>query len=141
MQFPKTHQELKEIYRSALTPVISDLDGVYIVDMLTTFPSFKRFSHRKVIYEDNGRVLGHNELFGKTWGHFFIEEDVCKAVDSINVAVINYDRPENTLPVRGIRDQLRCVDKGTLYIGRFNYLSFGKLIFLGYFSLEKVKGG
>lgn len=141
MHFPKTHRELKEIFSKAAAPEIVDLNGEYLVDMLTVFPSFKRFSHRKVIYQDNGRVTGHNVLFGKKWGYFLIEEDICRAVGSVNVAVINYNRSENTLLVRGIRDQLRCVDKGNLYIGRFNYLLAGKLSFLGYFSLERVRAG
>ena len=138
MQFPETHRELKEIFSKAAAPEMVDLNGEYLVDMLTVFPSFKRFSHRKVIYQDNGSVLGYNFLFGKKWGYFFIEEDICRAVDSVNVTVINYNRPENILPIRGIRDQLRCVDKGNLYIGRFNYLLAGKPSFLGYFSLEKI---
>ena len=141
MQFPKTHRQLKEIFKDAETPEIYDLNGEYLVDMLTVFPSFKRFSHRKVMYKDNGRISGHNVLFNITWGHFFIEEDICRDVDSVNVAVINYNRPENTLPVRGIRDQLRCMEKGVLYIGRFNYLIAGKLSFLGYFSLERLRVG
>ncbi|MEN8262984.1 MAG: hypothetical protein ABFR82_05935 [Nitrospirota bacterium] len=138
MQFPKTHRELKEVFTTAAAPEIVDLNGEYLVDMLTVFPSFKRFSHRKVIYQDNDKVKGHNILFGKKWGYFLIDESICRMVDSVNVAVINYNRPENMLPIRGIRDQLRCVDKGNLYIGRFNYLLAGKLYFLGYFSLEKI---
>ncbi len=131
MHLPKTHRELKEIFTKAAVPDIVDLNGEYLVDMLTVFPSFKRFSHRKVIYQDNDKVKGHNALFGKNWGYFFIEENICRAVDSVNVAVINYNRPENMLPVRSIRDQLRCVDKGNLYIGRFNYLFAGRLVSLG----------
>lgn len=141
MKFPKTHRQLKEIFKDADTPEIYDLNGEYLVDMLTVFPSFKKFSHRKVIYKDNGRISGHNVLFNKIWGHFFIEEDVCSGVDSVKAAVINYNRPENTLMVRGIRDQLRCVEKGTVYIGKFNYFFFGKFFFLGYFSLEKIMQG
>lgn len=141
MNFPGTHGQLKEIFKGAGAPDIQDLSGEYLVDMLTVFPSFKRFSHRKIIYKSDSRILGHNVLFNKTWGHFFIEEDVCRSVESVRVAVINYNRAENIFPVRGIRDHLRCVSDGALYIGRFNYSFSGRLYFLGYFSLEKVMSG
>ena len=52
MTFPKTHRQLNEIFKDAGTPEIHDLNGEYLVDMLTVFPSFKRFSHKKVIHKD-----------------------------------------------------------------------------------------
>ena len=139
MKLPGSNQELKEVFRNATHPVATELNGEYLVDMLTVFPSFKKFSHRKVIYRENDRVSGYNVLFNKIWGRFIVEEDICKDVDSVKVAVINYNRPENSLLIRGIRDYLRCIEKDLLYIGRFNYLFLGRLQFLGYFSLEKIK--
>ena len=139
MKFPQDSRELRQIFMSAAPPDISELAGAYLVDILTIWPSFKRLSHRKIIYQENNKLLGHNVLLNITWGRFFIEEDICKDVDSVKVAVINYNRPEKFLHVRPIRDHIRCVDKGMNYIGRFNYLVSGRLMFLGYFSLEKIK--
>ncbi|GBD97888.1 MAG TPA: hypothetical protein ENG83_14820 [Nitrospirae bacterium] len=139
MKLPGSNRELKEVFRNAKTPAVTELNGEYLVDMLTVFPSLKKFSHRKVIYRENERVSGYNILFNKIWGRFIVEEDICKNVDSGKVAVINYNRPENSLLIRGIRDHLRFIEKDLLYIGRFNYLFLGRLQFLGYFSLEKIK--
>ncbi len=137
-KLPGSYKELRNIFQTASTPSLHELNGEYLVDMLTVWPSFKRFSHRKVIYQKDNRVMGHNVLFHKTWGHFFVEEDVCVKAGQVNVLLIYYNREENSILIRGIRDQVRCVKKDELYIGRFNYLFFGKLIFLGYFSLEKI---
>ncbi len=141
MQLPNTFSELKEIFINADPPVLSGLEGEYLVDMLTIFPSFKRFSHRKVIYKEKGLMQGHNLLLGKKWGYFMLEEDVCSVPDQKDVAVINYNIKVNSVIIRGIRDQIRCVNRDKLYIGRFNYMLSGRLIFLGYFSLEKVGAG
>ena len=139
MKLPGSNQELKEVFRNAKTPAATELNGEYLVDMLTVLPSLKRFSHRKVIYRENNMVSGYNVVFNKIWGRFIVEEDICKDVDSVKVAVINYNRPENSLLIRRIRDHLRCMEKDLLYIGRFNYLFMGRLQFMGYFSLEKIK--
>lgn len=139
MKFPRNSRELNSTFRNASDPELSDLEGEYLVDMLTAWPSFKRFKHCKVFYKEGGRVLGHNMMLNVPWGRFFIEESICRDPGPVKVAVINYNRPENLPHVRPIRDYIRCVEKGTLYIGRFNYLMSGRLIFLGYFSLEKIK--
>lgn len=141
MKLPRNNRQLKEIFRKSTAPLPVDFHGEYVVDMLTVFPSFKRFSHRKVFYQEDGNVSGHNVLFHKIWGRFFVEEAVCTDVDSGNIAVINYNRTENLPPVRRIRDHIRCVEKDTFYIGRFHYSLLGRLYFLGYFSLEKIKEG
>ncbi len=138
MKFPQSSCGLREVFKSAAPPHISELEGQYLVDMLTVWPSFKRFSHKKVMYKVDDKVQGHNVLFNKVWGHFFIEEGICKEVDSVRVVVINYNRAENSFSVRGIRDHIRCVEKDSLYIGRFNYQLPGRFQFLGYFSLEKT---
>ena len=137
MVFPKRSRELKEIFRHAAPPDIARLKGEYLVDMLTLWPSFKRFSHRKIIYTENQMTVGYNVLFNKVWGHFKIEEGNCRDIDSASVVVINYNRATNTALVRGIRDHIRCVERD-IFIGRFNYLFMGRLQFLGYFSLEKL---
>ncbi len=136
MKLSSTNSGLTEIFRNAALPDISEFSGEYLVDMLGFFPSFKRFSHRKVFYLKNGRVSGHNVLFNRTWGHFFLEEGTCNAPYLLKTAVINYDRKENTFLIRRIRDHVRRVEQG-LYIGKFNYVFYGQPHFLGYFSLEK----
>lgn len=141
MHLPDTFRELKDIFMRAAPPDSSELTGEYLVDMLTIFPSFKRFSHCKVFYAENNVGRGHNELFGIKWGRFFIEETICRNIDQKRAAVINYNTTGNSPLIRGIRDQIRCIVREELYIGRFNYSFFGRLIFLGYFSLERLKPG
>lgn len=140
MRLPRSNDELKEIFKDAKTPNISEFKGEYFVDMLTVLPSLRKISHRKVFYLENNKVLGYNMIFtNKIWGRFFVEEGICEAVDSLRVVVINYDRAENSFISNRIRDQVRCVEEKTLYLGRFNYIFMGKLRFLGYFSLLKKK--
>jgi hypothetical protein len=139
MKFPRDTKELHGVFRDASDPALSGMAGEYLVDMLTVWPSFKLLSHRKIFYREDNKILGYNVLLNVTWGRFFIEEGTCKAAGSVKVAVINYNRPENLYHVRAIRDHIRCVDNGMHYIGRFNYLMSGRLMFLGYFSLEKIK--
>ncbi len=139
MILPKSSSELKRLFETSSLPDIQRLHGEYLVDMLTVWPSFKKFSHRKVVYRKNGIVQGHNVLFNMVWGRFTLEEGICRDVDSGGAALINYDSHENSFPVRRIRDYIRCVEGGNLYIGRFYYRISDRLQFLGYFSLEKIK--
>lgn len=140
MKFPNNNYELTEIFKNARIPEVSELNGEYFVDMLTMLPSLRKLSHRKVFYTKNDKVVGHNILFtNKIWGHFFLEEGICKEVDSSKVVVINYDKRENSFIFNRTKDFIRCVEDNTLYIGRFNYLFMGKFRFLGYFSLSKIK--
>ncbi|MEW5760120.1 MAG: hypothetical protein AB1779_05085 [Candidatus Thermoplasmatota archaeon] len=140
MNFPKNNYELKEIFKNAKTPKISEFDGEYFVDMLTVLPSLRKISHRKIFYSKNNKVFGYNVLFtDKIWGAFFLEEGICKEIDSLKVVVINYDRTENSFITKRIRDHVRCIEEKSLYIGRFNYLFGSNLRFLGYFSLSKAK--
>lgn len=141
MKFPETRQELNEVFRKASAPRISEFHGEYLVDMLTVFPSLKRFSHRKIFYAENKRVLGYNVLFNKIWGRFLVEKGVIGVNGSLEAAVINYAGSQNSFLTAGIRDYVRCVEEDKLYIGRFNYLLLGRLHFLGYFSLEKIVRG
>ncbi|MQY66518.1 MAG: hypothetical protein GH147_08590 [Clostridia bacterium] len=108
--------------------------------MLTSLPSLRKFLHRKVFYHEKNRVLGYNVLLkNMIWGRFFLEEGICKEMDSIKAVVINYNKPENSFISNRIIDYVRCIKENTLYLGRFNYLLRGKFFFLGYFSLLKVK--
>jgi hypothetical protein len=137
VKLPENNLRLTEIFRNAACPDISELSGEYIVDMLTVFPSLKRLSHRKVFCLENNRVSGYNVLLGIRWGRFYLEEAICREPDSLKAAVINYDRKENTFFIRRIRDHIRRIERD-IYLGRFNYLLYGRLYFLGYFSLEKI---
>lgn len=138
MELPGNNRNLREIFTKARTPDISELNGEYSVDMLTLIPSLKRFEHRKVFYPGNSGVSGHNILLNIKWGRFFLEQGTCKELGSLNVVVINYDKPGNLCITKRVRDHLRCVEDSSLYLGRFNVLFLGKLCFLGYFSLRKV---
>lgn len=138
MELPRNNLKLDDIFKSAAIPDGLELEGEYFVDMLTMITSLRRFSHRKVFYKENGRVLGHNLLLRNLkWGSFFLEEGACGEEGSLKALVINYGRKENSFVSNKIRDHVRCVEKGRLYLGRFNYLIMGKLCFLGYFSLSK----
>lgn len=139
MKLPKNNCELTEIFKNGRTPEVFEFNGEYLVDMLTILPSLRKFSHRKVFYTENNRVLGYNILFtNKIWGRFFLEIGICQEVDSLKVVVINYKRVENSFISNRIRDHIRYVQDG-VFLGRFNYLIMGKLRFLGYFSLLKIK--
>lgn len=132
-------RKFEEIFKSAEVPDISEFSGEYTVDMLTILPSLRKFAHRKYFSLENGKVIGYNMLFSKkVWGHFFVEKGVCEELGSMKVAVINYNVPKNPPIFRRMRDEIRCVKKGSLYIGRFNYLIKGKPHFFGYFSLSKA---
>jgi len=139
MKLPGTNAGLTEVFKKALPPDVSEFNGEYLVDMLTTFPSLKRFSHRKVFYRNNDRVMGNNVLFNGKFGYFLVQEGVCEELGSLEAAVLNYDRRENAFFIRRVRDHVRCLEKDALYVGRFNYLFSGRLYFMGYFSLEKIR--
>ncbi len=139
MKFPKDNSKLTEIFNKAQVPKIAEFDGEYYVNILTTLPNLRRFSHRKKFRNENGKVIGCNILFkNMQWGHFFVEEGVCKDVEPEEVIVINYNVERNPFVFRKIRDHVRCVEEGRLYIGRFNYVFMGKVRFFAYFTLEKI---
>jgi hypothetical protein len=138
-RLPRNDKELAEIFRNAKEPELSEFNGEYEVDMLTKLPSLRRFSHRKVFSVEKDGMAGCNVLFrNQKWGHFFLEEGICHDPGPLKVIVINYDRRENTILTRGIRDFVRCVEDGNLYLGRFNVMLGGKLRFFGFFSLTKL---
>ena len=139
MNLPKNDLRLTEIFKTARVPRAMEFHGEYFVDMLTVLPSLKTFSHRKFFYTENNAVKGYNILLHKTiWGHFFLEHGTYED-ESAAVLVINYARKENHFFSYRMIDYVRCVEDDTLYLGRFNYILFGKPRFLGYFSLSKVQ--
>ncbi len=138
MKFPKNTTALTEIFKNARTPGPTELEGEYLVHMLTVFPSFRRFGHRKIFYQARGRTEGYNVLFGRRWGHFFLEEGVCEDMGSPDAVIINYNCDRNSVLTKRIRDYVRCVEEGQSYLGRFYCLLRGKLRFSGYFSLSRV---
>jgi len=137
MSLVGAHKELSTAFVNAGYPDLSELSGEYLVNIVMV-PGYRSFSHQKIFYRANNKVLGYNVLFDKTWGHFSVQEGSVTAPDSLNVAVINYNRPENSFIIRRIRDYIRCVKRNTLYIGRAHYLVCGTPRFLGYFTLEKM---
>ena len=140
MRLPKNNYELNKIFRNLKTSNVSQFKDEYFVDMLTGLPTLRKILHRKVFYHEKNRVLGYNVLLkNMIWGRFFLEEGICKEMDSIKVVVINYNRPENSFISNRIIDHVRCIEENALYLGRFNYLLRGKFFFLGYFSLLKIK--
>lgn len=135
MELPKDKRALGEIFKTAETPNPSEFQGEYFVDMLTALPSLRKLNHRKIFYQENGRTFGCNVILkNKKWGRFFVEQTGGES--GRLETIINYGVPENSFISKNIRDQIRRVESG-LYIGRFNYILFGKPRFLGYFSLIK----
>ncbi len=137
MEPPEDKRALDKIFKDAEIPNPSEFQGEYFVDMLTALPSLKKFSHRKTFRREENKTIGRNILFkGKKWGHFFLEQTGGESGRS--KTIINYDVPENSFITRRIRDEVRRAGNGA-YLGRFNYIFFGKPRFLGYFSLVKRK--
>lgn len=139
-ELPKSNKELWEVFKNARTPEVGEFQGEYLVRMLTVMPSLHRLKHRKLFLNDAKGTTGRNLLcrnFG--WGNFFLEEGTMPEPEKLKVVVINYHAPGNTILTRGIRDMVRAVDGGKLYLGRFNVLICGKFRFLGYFSLTKTE--
>lgn len=66
-------------------------------------------------------------------GIFFLENG---SYNGKPVIVISYELDNNFLS-KNIKDYIRVVKKGKLYLGRFNYCVGDRFIFLGYFSLAK----
>jgi hypothetical protein len=135
-RLPLDNHSLTEIFKDATMPNIDDFSGEYYVYMLTGLPSFRRFGHRKIFYTESGKVVGHN-VIKIPWGHFSLEAGVSD-LDGKGVVVIDYKRSENSFISKRIRDHVRCIGEGNLYIGRFNYMLMGKPYFIGYFLLSRV---
>ena len=118
---------------------MADLQGEFIVDILSFLPSLKRLSHRKVMLSKGKEGIGHNVLYGRRWGHFLLTENTFKELGSLKAIQLSYDVEDNFYLMKHIRDYIRCIDKKTLYIGKFYYHLFGYPVLIGYFSLEKIQ--
>ena len=137
MEFPRNNKKLDQIFLSGSLPEIQELEGEYLVDMLTLPASRRLFPDSKIFYSEDGKPAGHNRLFKtRTWGKFFLEECTLTEPFGGPCLIINYDTPRNTFLTRPIRDHIKRV-KENIYLGRFNLLLGKKLLFLGYFSLSK----
>ncbi len=139
MKFPTSYHKLNKIFLNARDPEITELQGEYIVDILSWLPSLKRLNHRKIInvMENTGR--GHNVVMGKTWGRFSVTENTEKESVFHKALKLSYDNQDNSFLIRNIRDYIRCIEDNTLYIGKFFYRIFKRSVFIGYFSLKKIK--
>lgn len=135
-RLPRDNHNLTDIFKDATMPNIDDFSGEYYVYMLTGLPNFRRFGHRKIFYTEGDRIIGHN-VIRIPCGHFSLEEGISD-LDGKDVIVINYSRSENSFISKRIRDHVRCIQEGNLYIGRFNYILMGRLYFMGYFLLSRV---
>lgn len=140
MEFPKNNKKLNTIFQNGSVPKPEDYQGEYSVDMLTGFiPSLKPFSHRKRFFQENGVLKSFNILFKNLiFGHFTMEKGDSPAFQPSGVLVFNYNQKANGFIFRPIRDHLRYIEPDT-YLGRLNYSVFGKLWFIGYFTLIKIK--
>jgi len=139
MQFPWSYKKLHQLFLDASDPDIDDVQGEFIVDMLSFLPSMKWLSHRKIITHDGSRHCGHNTLPGFTWGRFALTGKTFKKWGSVKTVMFNYDPGKNFFLLKNIRDYIRCIEEKKLYIGKFYYQFFGYPLLIGYFSLEKIK--
>ena len=140
MKLPKQKRKLHTIFRNASVPTASEFSGEYSVDMLTGLPSLKAIAHRKIFYRTPTGVEGYNLLLRTTvWGHFYLYDGYDHGDPMQKVAVIQYNRLENSFIVRNMRDYVRCIEKGMLYLGKLNYCIGKTVYFLGYFSLSKKR--
>ena len=138
MNFPNNSRELRKMFIHAQAPELSEFSGEYYVDMLTGLPSLRRLSHRKVFFSEHGKYSGHNLLLEKAlWGRFLLKRTILPEFERMEVVEIDYNVRGNSFVTNKIRDYIRRIERGKVYICRFNYLFSGRLIFLGYFSLIK----
>ena len=132
-------KELTEIFanRTGL-PKAKELEGEYTVVMLTgPIPTLEAIGHHKAFRRQGDQVVGENFFWKKTgWGHFRVEDSAPAEPGEPPSLLLNYDVPANVLS-RRVRDRVRCVTPGELYLGRFNIMLLGKPRFIGYFALSR----
>lgn len=129
-------KQLDELFRESAAPEPELLDGEYAVDMLSGVPSLKIFGHKKIFRKEGNRIVGRNVIFQKiNWGYFFLEKS---EYGGAKTCLINYNAEKNGFLSKRIRDHIRYDAKNDIFIGRFNLKFFGRLFFLGYFSLNKI---
>ena len=135
-------KELEDLFLAGKRPTTFFKEGEtsseWRVDMLTgPIPNLgKIFKHRKRFTEFGrtpGMPIGSN-VFWKNflWGSFLVWSR-----PSSELAVIDYDYPKNTFLTRRITDMVRTTPNHNVLIGKFYYKIFGKLRFLGYFTLTR----
>lgn len=140
MDFPKNNKKLSEIFAKGTLPKAEEYGGEYAVDMRTGFiPSLLPFHHRKRYFIENGVLKSYNVLFKNfIFGHFTMEKGQANGFIPNDVLVFNYNQKQNSFIFRPIRDHVRLIEPD-VYLGRLNYTLFGRLVFIGYFTLIKIK--
>ena len=123
------------------------------VRMLTgPIPNMGRwpFYHRKEFASEGKEICGGNVFtlgglfvtvfflalwffgFDGRWGAFRLEKRE-------GYLLINYAVPENGWLTKRIRDHIRTTDDPDVFIGKFHWVWRGREIFLGYFTLTRIK--
>lgn len=143
VELPKGNGRLTEVFKNGDARSIRDLKGEFYVDILTGLPSFRKLNHRKKISIEHGDHRGFNTIFKKNrvFGHFKVEPDTCKELESLKVIKLDYYVPENSFVLNRMIDRIRCIERRNLYLGRYYLRIFGKHRFMGYFKLEKIQTG
>ncbi|MCK4665176.1 hypothetical protein KAU33_00400 [Candidatus Dependentiae bacterium] len=141
MKLPRNNKKLDQLFQNSTPAKVKDFSsGQFYIDMLTITPTLRWMKHRKVFKQTPGGIFGNNILLKKNnWGNFFLEEKKCIKFPELKVVVINYDSKENSFLSNIIRDEVRYIKAGEIYLGRFNLVLFGKPRFWGYFSMTKRK--
>ena len=141
-----TRDDLLGVWRDGQVPSSDNLLGEngtpceWRVDMLTgPIPNMGGWPlhHRKIFWRidlsESGRTCGLN-IFGKGWGwgSFYV-------VPAEDRALFGYDLPDNSVPLRKIRDEARTTSNPNILIGQFYY----RLPVVGYwgpyyFSLTRL---
>jgi hypothetical protein len=125
---------LAELYRSAVTPAVPDLNGDLVGRMLAVpalpgwmFGPLRRFAAwtlfpwrgKSFTSRDGARGDGINRVFGdrkpRRWFRFETHVGPSRA-GAFDAFHLDYDNPDNPGPIRAIKDELREVAPG-LYLG------------------------
>ncbi|MCX2819131.1 hypothetical protein EGH25_07170 [Haladaptatus sp. F3-133] len=148
----KSREELDGIYGEATAPSVGELEGKYdgtvlagdiplldnpaSVALANTF--WLRWGGKKldVVSDDLAEGTNWFDLGLTEFDAYPFEGKVVPATfDEGDCYVFDYDIPENTAPVRRVRDEVRKIRNG-LYLGRV-YIDADDLRFVTYFGLEK----
>ncbi|MBW1988078.1 MAG: hypothetical protein JRI97_00890 [Deltaproteobacteria bacterium] len=132
--------ELKRRFAEGETPDINSIKGRYAVRLVTgLLPDIRFFGHSKFFPPDvTATGGGYNEFLGHVrLGNFRLEQQRSILPDQEKVALINYDRPGNPLPLKILKDELKEVGRDN-YLGR-GVFKLGPVKFKAfYFTLEKL---
>jgi len=149
----KTVPELDEIYREADTPELTELDGRYEGTVLAGdfFPLSSSVTvdianlpinvwggkNVEVLSDERARGTNRFELgVTETTASPFEGRIVPALYGDDDCYVFDYDIPENTAPIRRVRDEVKKIRRG-LYLGRIYFRTNDDYRFLAYFGLEK----